>query len=324
VREGESGSIISILSLYAMAGYKLLPAAQNIFKSASQIKANASVLDELHPAVMEGRAIAVPGPRPVGESVFPASGDIRFNALCYTYPGATSAALKNVDLTIKRNSIVAFVGASGAGKSSLADVLLGFLNATDGALTVGGQRVDRSNVRDWQRHLGYVPQNIFLIDDTIAANVAFGIGDGKPDRDRIDAALRMANLDGFVARLADGVDFVVGERGTLLSGGQRQRVGIARALYHNADVLVLDEATSALDNLTEQEIIATIVDLKRSKTIIMIAHRLSTIRSADQVVYMENGAIQDVGTFDELIARNDNFRLMTMVAAETDASAHAT
>ncbi|MDR2214996.1 MAG: ATP-binding cassette domain-containing protein, partial [Nevskiaceae bacterium] len=239
-------------------------------------------------------------------------------------PDAPAPALRNVNLTIKLNTLVAFAGSSGAGKSTLADILLGFLTPSSGTLVTGSTVIDSSNVRAWQRHLGYVPQNIFLVDDSIAANVAFGTAENEPDKPSVEKALRLANLDALVADLPEGINFGVGERGMRLSGGQRQRVGIARALYHDAEVLVMDEATSALDNLTEQEIVRTITHLKGRKTIIMIAHRLSTIKSADQIVFMEKGSISAIGTFDELCASSAGFRQMALssvVEAKNDADA---
>jgi ATP-binding cassette, subfamily B, bacterial PglK len=315
-QRGDSAEIISILSLYAMAGYKLLPAAQTIFKSASQIKANGSVLNVLYPAVIEGRAV---GSFETDSDSAPIQldGDIQLLNVCYGYPGAETTALNHINLTIKKNSLVAFVGSSGAGKSTLADLLLGFLPPTEGSMSIGNTAITRANARAWQKHLGYVPQNIFLLDDTVTANITFGSGEQKIDMQKVERAARMANIDQLVESLPERYAFVVGERGALLSGGQKQRVGIARALYHDADILVLDEATSALDNLTEQEIIATIIKLKASKTIVMIAHRLSTIKSADQIVFLENGAIQDTGTFDELCLRNQQFRAMVQSTRET-------
>jgi ATP-binding cassette, subfamily B, bacterial PglK len=315
-QRGDSAEIISILSLYAMAGYKLLPAAQTIFKSAAQIKANGSVLDALYPAVMEGRRIES-FDTDKDSAPIQLDGDIQLVDVSYGYPGAEAIALNHIDLTIKKNSLVAFVGSSGAGKSTLADLLLGFLPPTGGSMRVGNTAITRANARAWQKHLGYVPQNIFLLDDTVTANITFGSGEKQIDMQKVERAARMANIDQLVEGLPGRYSFVVGERGALLSGGQKQRVGIARALYHDADILILDEATSALDNLTEQEIIATIIKLKASKTIVMIAHRLSTIKSADQIVFLENGAIQDTGTFDELNARNQKFRAMVQSTRET-------
>lgn len=311
----DSAQIISILSLYAMAGYKLLPAAQTIFKSASQIKANASVLDTLYPAVIEGRWVRT-FEKEDSVAASAIEGDIRLSDVSYTYPGAAFAALSGIDLTIRRNTLVAFVGTSGAGKSTLADLLLGFLPPTQGTMHVGDTHITPANARAWQKHLGYVPQNIFLLDDTVTANIMFGASEQHVDLDKIKTAARMANIDQFVEKLEGQYSFVVGERGALLSGGQKQRVGIARALYHNADFLVMDEATSALDNLTEQEIIKTINKLKATKTIVMIAHRLTTIKNADQIVFLENGAIHDIGTFDELSARSKKFQAMTQATSD--------
>jgi HlyD family secretion protein len=315
-KHGDSEKIISLLSLYAMAGYKLLPAAQTIFKSAAQIKANGSTMDELYPDVKEGREVVI-AEQEIAPLPIAGNGDIRLLDVTYTYPGSEGPAVKNIDLTIRKNTIVAFVGASGAGKSTLADIVLGFLSPTAGRMLVGDTEINAGNAKAWQKHLGYVPQNIFLVDDTLTNNITFGAIERKIDLDKVKAAAKMANIDHFIESLPEQYDFVAGERGSLLSGGQRQRVGIARALYHDADVLVLDEATSALDSITEKEIIATIVRLKTTKTIVMIAHRLSTIRSADQVVFFEGGSIQDIGTFDELSRRNAKFRAMIQSTPET-------
>lgn len=308
-RHGSSAHVISILSLYAMAGYKLLPAAQNIFKSAAQIKGNRSALDALYPEVLEGRSVVPDDPRATQEPV-PGNADIRFVDVDYRYPGADKQALRKVNLAIPRNSLVAFVGPSGAGKSTMADLLLGFLLPTDGKLLVGDVEIRKSNRKSWQKHLGYVPQNIFLLDETVTANIAFGVPPEEVDPEKVRKAARLANIDQFIESLPEQYEFIVGERGAMLSGGQKQRIGIARALYHDPDVLVLDEATSALDNITEREIIGTILKLKANKTIIMIAHRLSTIKNADQVAYFKEGQMEKAGSFDELMARSADFRAM--------------
>jgi HlyD family secretion protein len=319
-KHGNSAQIISILSLYAMAGYKLLPAAQTIFKSASQIKGNRSALDALYPEVLEGRAVIPDDAHETSESV-PGNADIHFLDVTYTYPGADSSALQQVNLRIPQNSLTAFVGPSGAGKSTMADLLLGFLMPSSGRMLVGDIEVKKSNRKSWQRHLGYVPQNIFLLDDTVTANIAFGVPEKEVDLQKVKEAARLANIDQFIESIPEQYNFVVGERGAMLSGGQKQRIGIARALYRDAEVLVLDEATSALDNITEREIIATILKLKASKTIIMIAHRLSTIKSADQVAYFENGKMESIGAFDELIVQSRKFRTMVQSTEEIIAEA---
>ena len=309
-RHGNSESIISILSLYAMAGYKLLPAAQAIFKAAAQIKGNRSALDAIYPEVKHGREIILENSAPSDDSII-AVANIRLENISYRYPGAESLAISNANLLIKKNSINAFVGTSGAGKSTMADLLLGFLLPTDGSMWIGDIRITANNKRSWQKHLGYVPQNIFLLDDTIISNIAFGVKPEQVDLEKAKNAAKLANIDQFIESLPEQYEFIVGERGAMLSGGQKQRIGIARALYHDADVLVFDEATSALDNITEREIIATIQNLKATKTIIMIAHRLTTIRNADQIVYFEKGRIDDMGSFEVLTERSHKFRALT-------------
>ena len=306
--------IVGVLSLYAMAGYKLLPAAQTVFKSAAQIRANSSIVAQLGPDIEAGRAALAA--RPAHDRIVAVSaGNIVLDDVWFRYPETEAPVIKGISLEIKRNSIAVLVGASGAGKSTLADLLLGLLRPSRGSIRVGSDSITE-NTTSWQRSIGYVPQSIFILDDTVAANISFG-SPADVDVDKIRKAATLANVDRFIASLPGQYQFRVGERGALLSGGQRQRIGIARALYHDAAVLVLDEATSALDTLTEQEIIATLVDLKRSKTIVMIAHRLSTIKCADQVIYMEDGRLVDVGGFDDLVERNDAFRAV-VVAGSTN------
>lgn len=317
-KHGNSANIISILSLYAMAGYKLLPAAQSIFKSASQIKGNRSALDAIYPEVLEGRKVTPENDTPRADPAH-ANGDICFENVSYRYPGAETPALADINLSIKKHSINAFVGSSGAGKSTMADLLLCFLLPTAGAMYVGDREITAANKRSWQKHLGYVPQNIFLLDDTIVTNIAFGEKPEDINLEKVKTAAKLANIDQFIETLPEKYNFTVGERGAMLSGGQKQRIGIARALYHDADVLVLDEATSALDNITEREIVATIQKLKASKTIIMIAHRLTTIRNADQIVYFEKGRLEDSGSFEELTQRSQKFRALTQSATQAEA-----
>lgn len=307
-KHGNSTEVISILSLYAMAGYKLLPAAQTIYKSISQIKANGGTISTIYADVLEGRSI----PDNKNSTVSPLhfQGAIRICDATYKYPDADADALKAINLTIPQNSIVAFVGTSGAGKSTLADLILGMLPPDTGQFFAGDIEINKANVVQWQRNVGYVPQNIFIIDDTIKANIAFGVPSKDIDMEKVRKAARMANIGEFIELLPEQYNYAVGERGALLSGGQRQRIGIARALYHDASVLILDEATSALDSVTESEVIATINNLKPTKTIIMIAHRLSTIKAADIVVMMEKGEIKNIDTFDGLSNSSKKFREM--------------
>jgi ABC-type multidrug transport system fused ATPase/permease subunit len=304
--------IVGILSLYAMAGYKLLPAAQNVFKSASSLRANAPLVSELRPDILAGRAAKSVYQSPVAPGSLPA-GDIRLSDVSFTYPETDHPTIKGVTVDIARRSISVIVGPSGAGKSTLADLLLGLLRPSHGTIRVGDLQV-ADHTAAWQRNLGYVPQDIFILDDTIASNISFGTATAS-DMDKVKRAARLANIDRFVDATPGGYEFVVGENGSLLSGGQRQRIGIARALYHDADVIVLDEATSALDTITEREIISTLTELRASKTIIMIAHRLATLKCADQIIFLTDGRLVDVGTYDELMTRSADFR--ALVAAST-------
>jgi len=219
--------------------------------------------------------------------------------------------LGGLSLTIAAGSRVGVVGGTGAGKTTMIDLLLGLLVPGSGTIEVDGVALEGARIRAWQQAIGYVPQAIFLTDDTVAANIAFGLPRAAVDRARVERAARIANLHDFVtADLPQGYDTMVGERGVRLSGGQRQRIGIARALYHDPAVLVLDEATSALDNLTERAVMEAVGNLGRDKTVVMIAHRLSTVRDCDRILLLERGRLAAEGTYDELVAGNEIFRRM--------------
>jgi ABC-type multidrug transport system fused ATPase/permease subunit len=221
--------------------------------------------------------------------------------------------LAGLSLQVWAKTTVGIVGGTGAGKTTAVDVLLGLLQPQTGTLRVDGTAITQANLRSWQRAVGYVPQQIFLIDDSVGANIAFGIPLEDRDQAAIEAAARVANLHDFVlSDLPQGYDTHVGERGVRLSGGQRQRIGIARALYHNPEVLILDEATSALDNLTERAVMEAVHTLGRQKTIIMIAHRLSTVRNCDRIFLLEQGRVSAAGTYEELVAGSEVFRRMAV------------
>jgi ABC-type multidrug transport system fused ATPase/permease subunit len=212
----------------------------------------------------------------------------------FSYPAAARPALVGVSLTIRKGETVGLIGPSGSGKSTLVDVLLGMLVPAKGQVTVDGGDIFE-DLRRWQDQIGYVPQSIYLTDDTLRRNVAFGIADEEIDDAAVDRALAAAQLQEFVASLPAGKETVVGERGVRLSGGQRQRIGIARALYHDPTVLVLDEATSALDTATEREVMQAVNALHGTKTIIIIAHRLTTVENCDRLYRLEEGRIAAEG-----------------------------
>ena len=213
-------------------------------------------------------------------------------------------------MTIGVNQVIGLVGASGSGKSTSIDILLGLIQPEKGELLIDGEPITKQQLRAWQNSLGFVPQSIFLADSSIRENIAFGLPPELVDEKKVQRAATMAHLDELLAELPDGLNTRVGERGVQLSGGQRQRIGIARALYHDADVLILDEATSALDGITEKLIMDAIHDFSGKKTIIMIAHRLTTVKQCDVIFMMSQGEVVDSGTFDELAARSQVFQRM--------------
>jgi ABC-type multidrug transport system fused ATPase/permease subunit len=236
--------------------------------------------------------------------------EIRIQNISYRYPQSELDAVSNTSLTIKRNQSVAFVGETGSGKSTMVDLLIGLLEKTSGSCQVDGQEITEDNVRAWQKNIGYVPQTIFLTDDTVMSNIAFGLTEDMVDIDAVERAAMMAHLHDFVIELPEGYNTLVGERGVRLSGGQRQRIGIARALYQNPSLLVMDEATSSLDNVTEALISEAIHSLSGEVTLVIIAHRLSTIRECDVIFYFEKGKVKDTGSFKQLIERNLAFKKM--------------
>ena len=254
-------------------------------------------------------ALPPAAPAPGGDEPIRFTRAVALEGVSYTYAGEPEPVLLDVDLAIARGESIGIVGPSGAGKSTLVDLLLGLLAPTTGRITVDGRDIAGA-LRSWQRHLGYVAQEPFVLDDTIRRNVAFGVADGEIDERRVTAALRLAQLGDFVAGLPAGLDTMLGERGTRLSGGQRQRVAIARALYDEPEVLVFDEATSALDTPTERELIAALEALRGVKTLIVIAHRLTTVRHCDRLAVLRDGRLAAVGPYDELLARDAGFRAM--------------
>lgn len=313
---GSTSSALSIVSLYAMAGYKLLPAAQTIYKSYSLIKANGMVVlelsDEIERSEQYKSSIDVLGDKPVEID------DICFENVSYRYPNSESHAVEGCSFEIKKRQVTAFVGSSGAGKSTCVDLLLGLLTPSEGAISVRGTHIDRSNLRSWRSKIGYVAQDIFLLDGTIRENIAFGEPPELIDETRLIEAAKMANIHEFIIGCEGGYDFSVGERGAKLSGGQKQRIGIARALYRDPKVIVFDEATSALDNITEHNILRDIQKLAETKTIVMIAHRLTTVKNADNIILFENGTVIDQGNFNALSENSEPFIKLLHAGSSAD------
>jgi len=294
------GNVLPILGVYAFAGYRMLPAAQQIYFGISALRFGAPVVQTLNSDLATGNINAkLPNEPPMP---LKAQSCIVLQELSYLYPNAAKPALGNINLEISIGSSVGLVGSSGAGKTTLVDVILGLLRPTEGAIVVDGVPVTDEYLRAWQQSLGYVPQEIFLIDASVAENIALGSPRAQIDQAQVERCARMAQVHDFIVQdLPEQYETTVGERGVRLSGGQRQRIGIARALYHNPEVLVFDEATSALDTVTEQAVMNAIDALAHQKTIILIAHRLSTVKNCDQIVLLDSGKIKKKGRFDEVI-----------------------
>jgi ATP-binding cassette, subfamily B, bacterial PglK len=234
----------------------------------------------------------------------------------FAYEGTDTPAVEGIDLEIRRGQSLGIVGATGAGKSTLVDLLIGLSTPTAGRITIDGVDL-RGNEPAWHRQLGMVSQEMFLLDDTLRRNIALGLPDDEIDDARIGHAVRLAQLEDFVSGLPEGLETYVGERGVRVSGGQRQRIAIARALYPRPEVLILDEGTSALDNLTEAALIEALAQLHEDHTIITIAHRLSSVQDHDNIVFLRDGRIEATGTFDELIERSVAFQRMANPASAT-------
>jgi HlyD family secretion protein len=300
------------LSVYAIAGFKLLPAFQQIYSSLAQVKGNIASFESIRADL---KASANKHPMKQNYQHSPADNialkkSIELKEITFTYPGKTQPALNNLTMTIPANSVIGIVGPSGSGKSTAIDLLLGLIDPQQGQLIIDNTPITEHNKRAWQNTIGFVPQIIFLSEGTIAENVAFGIPTKDINHAQVNKALSLAHLGELVESLHKGVHTKVGERGVQLSGGQRQRIGIARALYHEADVLVFDEATSALDGITEKLIMDAIHDFSGQKTIIMIAHRLKTVQKCDVIFFIEQGQLTAQGRYEQLIKTKKNFKRM--------------
>ena len=310
--QDDISKVVAIVGLYSFAGLRLLPALQIIYLSLTKITFGRAGLDALH-ADLTMTSAQNAASRSRDTAPLPLRERLELRDVTYAYPGSSRSALVDVTLSIPARTTVGFVGATGAGKTTIVDVILGLLGPLQGEVLVDGTPIGRDNVRAWQRTIGYVPQHIFLADDTVAANIAFGVPPHKIDMRTVKDAARYAELHAFVTEeLPQGYETAIGERGVRLSGGQRQRVAIARALYHDPDVLILDEATSSLDNLTEEAVMDALHNLAHVKTILLIAHRLSTVRACDRIFLLAHGRLEAFGTFDELLTHNAGFKKLAM------------
>ena len=296
--------MVPLLALYAFAGYRLLPALQQIFAGVSNVRFGLASLNVLYRDLIEEKSHPDPEYCLSKQNILPPlpfNSQLELSEICFQYPGANETALKNINLSIIPNTTVGLVGSTGSGKTTMVDLILGLLQPVSGKMLVDGNEINLDNLARWQCNLGYVPQHIFLCDDTVIKNIAFGVPDSDINMEDVLRSARIANLHEFVqTELPKGYETEIGERGIRLSGGQRQRIGIARALYRDPSVLIMDEATSALDGVTEKAVMEALHTLSGEKTIILIAHRLTTVKDCDMSYHLEHGRIINQGTYAEL------------------------
>lgn len=302
--QGSDGSVVSILSIYAIAGYKLLPTMQQIYKSASNMSANGGVAAELK----EQLDFTVALQDTIKYEALPETTQIRLADIAFKYPTSTKMILDEVNVDFKKGELNTIAGPSGSGKSTLADIILGLLKPARGSIYINAAKLTDKEFKRYQHSIGYVAQHIFILDDTVTANVAFGIEKGNIDEEKVRQALRQANALEFVEKLPQGISTRLGQDGKLLSGGQRQRIGIARALYRDNKILILDEPTSALDIESEFEFMSLLDKLKNDVLTVVISHRPAAIKLSDKITIVEHGKIVANGAYEDLITTNNDFQ----------------
>ena len=302
----EFKDIVIFASIFSFAGFRTLPALQQIYRASAKLKFTKIVADTLIGDLQEDRArLDTPAEH---------SGDINFEHFVkleninFSYSERNSEALQNVSMQIKKGSFVAIVGRTGSGKTTLVDLLLGLLEPDSGELSVDEIQINQSNAPMWRRQVGYVPQQIFLADDTLSANIALGISEQLVDQEKVERAAQIAQVNEFIDQLPQGFATFLGERGVRLSGGQRQRVGLARAIYSSPSVLILDEATSSLDSITERAVMSAVHHLKGEMTTIVVAHRLSTVMNSDEIFIFDSGALVESGQYQQLLKTSELFK----------------
>ncbi len=312
LRTDNFSELLPRLTLYTMATYRIIPAIHELFGLWSRLRFDAVHLDDVE-ELLNAEPLAE------DESVKPLDGLtdsgplISFESVEFSYPTGDRKILHGVDLEIQRHEWVGIVGSTGAGKTTMLDLMSGLCRPTSGRVVIGTTPLTPEVTRDWQRRIGVVPQDVILLDDTLLRNVAFGLAPEEIDEVRVAEVCGAAGLGGLLETLNQGYQTPLGERGIRLSGGERQRVGIARALYHKPELILLDEATSALDQATEARIVGTLRELAKSCTLVTVAHRLSSVKPCDRILVMNHGLIADQGSFDELLEKSRVFRDMALV-----------
>jgi ABC-type multidrug transport system fused ATPase/permease subunit len=298
----EKDMVLPTFITVAVALQKILPIAQQAYRSWANIEGNKQSLYDVM-TVIESKSKSIPLCSGIGKF----DKDIVFNNISYKYPGETKNVLEKISLKITKGERIGIIGETGSGKSTLIDVLMGLLSPSDGQFLVDGCEVNRANVAGWYKKISHVPQSVPIIDADLQANITFGSEQGSPDENRIQEVIDACCLSGMFDSSTEVKSKTLGENGKKISGGQRQRVGIARCLYKRADVIVLDEATSALDSQTEDIIMNNLYSLDYSPTIIMIAHRVSTLRHCDMIIKINDGKIEKIGTYDDVVGGLDGY-----------------
>jgi len=306
-KTGTLTAVLPLIALYAFAGYRLMPAIKQIYIGIAQLRFVGPSLDSLVDDLKSLKVLNLNE----NHNFLRLNKKITLNNIHYNYPNSSITVIKDISLSIPARSTIGIVGPTGSGKTTTVDTILGLLEPTKGTLEIDNIIINKGNYRSWQRTVGYVPQQIYITDDTVAANIAFGVDYKNINQEAVEHAAKISNLHDFVINeLPMQYKTKVGERGVKLSGGQRQRIGIARALYHKPQLLIMDEGTSSLDNITEYIIMETISKIKKDITIILIAHRLNTVKNCDNIFVLENGRVKEQGNFEELLKNSEIFNKM--------------
>jgi len=293
--------MLSILGFYALALIRLKPVAQTIYQGVSALKFGNALISNLYNEFQLSGNV----PKKFNNKNIKFENSIEIRDLSYSYPDKSIKSLNKISIIINKNSSLGVIGHTGSGKSTFIDILLGMLTTDIGSIMIDGVKLKNVHETEWQKKIGYVPQEIFLVDLSIAENIAFGLSKEKIDYNKIIRASKIACVHEFVSDLPDGYETKVGERGIGLSGGQRQRIGIARAFYRDPEILIFDEATSALDKVTEELVMDSIHSFSRKKTMIFITHQTSTLTNCDNIICLKGGKLINSGTYKKLL--NDGF-----------------
>jgi ABC-type multidrug transport system fused ATPase/permease subunit len=287
-------AIFPVLGVFAIAAFRLLPSISRILVSLQSLRFGLPIIDVLY------REINLPLQENLFSEYLPnLQNNVEVKGVTFFYPETSSPSINNVTMKVGKGQMVGIVGQSGSGKSTLIDLILGLLKPGSGRILCDGVDIAK-NLKGWQSQIGYVPQSIYLTDDSIRCNIALGLRDDEIDDQKIRTAIKAAQLDNFINALPDGLETLVGERGVRISGGQRQRIGIARALYYNPEILVLDEATSSLDVVMAKEVMNAVEKMRGERTILIVAHQIATIKNCDQIYFLESGVLADSGKFEDL------------------------